>query len=105
MKKCPNNDSKNSNEVIGYYNKDGILIYLDSSSKSNLSRNNARLSATCETKECTNWTGKECSIPSKILNNIKNTIIYNSENCIIRDKCRWYYQEGIKICKVCPVIK
>lgn len=100
MKKCPNNDTEEATEIIGHYDADGIIVY-----ESTKKEENIRRSAICETKNCTNWNGSECILPSVIMTEFATIdVLSRSKSCSIRKDCRWFHQEGIKICKICPVI-
>ncbi len=102
MKKCPNSDTEEATEIIGYYDTNGILVY-----ESTKKEENIRRSASCETKHCLNWNGSECVLPSFIMTQYATIDVLNadrSETCSIRKDCRWFHQEGIEICKICPVI-
>ena len=106
MKRCPNSYSDSKDEIIGSYNNQGTIVYYKTSIDS-FKKDNLRFSSKYETKNCTNWTGSECSLPSKILSTIKEVSISNSNylDCRIKKDCRWFYQEGIEVCKICPVVK
>lgn len=106
MKKCPNSYDNSKSETLGYYNNNGVLVYSETDDNLVL-ENNLRFSSNCETTNCKNWSGRKCIIPPIILSNIKEFPNSNSNylKCTIKKECRWFYQEGIQICEICPVIK
>lgn len=55
---------------------------------------------------CKQWTGKECGV-AKEFSEANNHVPDDNENlpdCMIRQQCRWYSQEGGRACRICPFV-
>ncbi len=64
-----------------------------------------RFTGTCQQEHCRQWTKKGCGIALRISRHL-DEIDKDSRipDCSLRKDCRWYRQEGIHICKICPYV-
>lgn len=105
MKLCPNSISGKYSIPIGVFEK-GMskkVVYIDGNTDLHDSDTIVRVANKCHTNKCLNWEDNKCSLPSLFLSAIDD-IISNQEKCMIKDSCRWFAQEGGRICLKCPLI-
>jgi hypothetical protein len=62
-----------------------------------------RLAATCEEHKCPHYHGTDCQLATRIVQ-ILPAVVDTLPPCIIRQECRWYYQEGRAACQRCPEV-
>lgn len=66
-----------------------------------------RFSNVCLESGCKHWQGESCGCLRKVLKDIENLSLSKDTTlpqCSIRDKCRWFHQEGRRACDVCPLL-
>lgn len=111
---CPSGPLKKGATLLGQFKDSNVLQYekelktIDDTMAEKFNKENAssyRAAITCASKGCYNWNGKECTVPDQMrpLLNIEPTA--EVENCVIRNTCRWFSQEGYSACEICPLIK
>ncbi|GLR15787.1 hypothetical protein [Portibacter lacus] len=110
-KMCPSAPLKKGYSVFGKF-IDGKLEYydeiitIDSEMLDTVKRENVRTTMPCVSKGCGNWSGDKCTVPDQM--NFFLTPIEDEsqfENCPLRKSCRWFFQDGIKACGICPLIE
>ena len=62
-----------------------------------------RLAATCAEHKCPHFDGADCQLAARIVQ-ILPVVVNTLPPCIIRQDCRWYWQEGGAACQRCPEI-
>src|SRR6185369_4144828 len=62
-----------------------------------------RLAATCAEHKCPHFDGADCQLAARIVQ-ILPAVVDTLPPCIIRQDCRWYWQEGGGACQRCPEI-
>ena len=64
-----------------------------------------RFAETCVTSACKQWRNGKCGVIDKAIQiDIDKYKKSQIPECAIRAECRWYHQEGINACFVCPLI-
>ncbi|HOZ91025.1 MAG: hypothetical protein JNK36_09710 [Bacteroidia bacterium] len=66
-----------------------------------------RFSNVCLETGCKHWTGAACGCVGKVLKNVEDLTLKKDAilpQCSIRERCRWFYQEGRMACDVCPLL-
>jgi hypothetical protein len=65
-----------------------------------------RFAGKCIQHGCKQWTGKQCGVIKEYAD-VNDHVTGNEvalPDCIIRERCRWYSQEGGKACMICPYV-
>lgn len=62
-----------------------------------------RLAATCAEHKCPHFDGTDCRLAARVVR-ILPAVVDKLPPCIIRQRCRWYAQEGGAACRRCPEI-
>jgi hypothetical protein len=65
-----------------------------------------RFAGKCIKGGCRQWTGHECGV-IKEYSEVNDHLVADElplPACIIREKCRWFGQEGGKACMICPYV-
>ena len=66
-----------------------------------------RFSQPCVEAGCSQWTGTRCGVIDRVVQAGADAE-YVSESsppaCGIRPACRWFAQEGVQACAVCPLV-
>jgi len=113
--KCPNHLPKAGNDLFGFLNKNGEIVFLpkpieateefieNAQKKGGPLEKRFRFSGNCSKKGCGHWDKEKskCSL-------VNNIISINNQSeegelfpCSIRKECRWYAQEGALACFNC----
>lgn len=107
---CPSHRSTGA-RLLGVRQHDGTIsmlpapLLINEEDFANTPERSFRFVSDCSHNGCTQWTGKDCGIASRIvqfLNEIQpaDTIPV----CSIRNRCRWHHQQGYEACRICPYI-
>jgi hypothetical protein len=78
--------------------------FLDSVKSGNAPEERFRFVNKCALGGCRQWTGKACGIALRVVHFLGNQQQGELPACSIRSSCRWFGQEGDKICALCPYI-
>ncbi|MBG1261942.1 nitrogen fixation protein [Nostoc commune] len=62
-----------------------------------------RTAASCATKLCQHFDGKDCRLATRIVQNLP-MVVEELPPCSIRRDCRWWQQEGKAACMRCPQV-
>lgn len=62
-----------------------------------------RVASTCAEGNCRHFTGRKCSLASRIVAGLPE-VVERLSACTIRSSCRWWHQEGPAACYRCPQI-
>lgn len=62
-----------------------------------------RFTAPCATAECSHFDGHDCRLAAKLVETVPLRAA-TLPPCRIRRDCRWYQQEGMSACLVCPLL-
>jgi hypothetical protein len=65
-----------------------------------------RCAAPCEGGRCAHWSGR-CGVPdmvAKVALEHNRTLSAAALDCPIRSNCRWYEQQGLSACQICPSV-
>jgi len=112
---CPSAPVKKGLDVFAYFDDKKDLQYLEETEpitvvmidelKLSSTSTSLRAAMPCATKGCINWDGSRCSVPDQMNYLLKEKIKPNPIlSCAIRTSCRWYAQEGIAACSICPLV-
>jgi len=64
-----------------------------------------RFANSCAEDKCAQWTGKKCGVIGVLFTETKKKgLTETPKKCSIREVCRWFDQEGISACSVCPLV-
>ena len=64
-----------------------------------------RFANKCAKSGCRQWDGSSCGVMNTLA--VANRHLEGEavlRPCIIRDSCRWFYQEGKTACTICPFV-
>jgi hypothetical protein len=64
-----------------------------------------RFSEPCVERGCKQWTGSACGVVQRVLAAEAPREDLDLPACGIRQRCRWFAQEGPPACMVCPLIR
>lgn len=116
---CPSSTCHEGAVLIAVLGEDGRLGYLrpplivdeafsEASKKHGDPESRFRFADTCRQAECEHWSGRECSLVGRLIGARAATGLEATDRglprCAIRADCRWFAQEGVDACAVCPVI-
>ena len=62
-----------------------------------------RIAAPCQEKACCHFNGTDCRLATRLVQLIP-AVVESLPPCRIRPDCRWFVQEGIAACRVCPQV-
>ncbi len=80
--------------------------FIESANKGRVPEQRFRFANKCVKSGCAQWTGNQCGVIKRVLENIDQSIMkVELPECKIRPECRWFSQEGSNACRVCPLIK
>jgi hypothetical protein len=114
---CPSAQPEMSNAVIlgvrGVSSDDSLISYLENPapvSSKLLALTEPlpptevyRIAATCEEKACRHFDGSSCTLATRIVQ-ILPAVVDVLPPCKIRNRCRWFQQEGRAACLRCPQV-
>ncbi len=66
-----------------------------------------RFSNVCLENGCKHWQSESCGCLRKVLSNVESLLLNKDTTlpqCSIRERCRWFHQEGRMACDVCPLL-
>lgn len=65
-----------------------------------------RFAGKCVKSGCKQWTGTKCGVIKEFseYNPHLDNMEFPLPDCIIRNRCRWFSQEGNKACIICPYV-
>lgn len=65
-----------------------------------------RFASPCAAKGCANWSGHHCMVLdiARQLTHIEPLDDTTLPACSIRNTCRWFMQDGVNACHICPKI-
>lgn len=114
---CPSAQQEMSNAVIlgvrGSSSEDSLISYLENPAPVSskllalteplLPTEVYRIAARCEEKACRHFDGNSCSLATRIVQ-ILPSVVDVLPPCKIRNRCRWFQQEGRAACWRCPQV-
>jgi hypothetical protein len=68
-----------------------------------------RFGSKCASGGCGNWSGQKCQVIEKVREEVDRTIQQGTTghvlpSCAIRDRCRWFSQQGAGACYYCEFV-
>jgi hypothetical protein len=60
-----------------------------------------RFANTCGQQNCAHWSRDHCSLAETLVTTESSTQSADLPACGIRDSCRWFIEQGLKVCAVC----
>jgi hypothetical protein len=114
---CPSSVAKPGAELFGIQNKSGRIEYLDESvvvdktfvetaRQGRVPEERFRFASNCNKNGCAHWAGEVtgCGLVGKIVEVMNRKAEATLVACAIRDRCRWFHQQGATACANCDEI-
>ena len=116
---CPSSKCQEGAKLIGVVKEDGHVDMLKqpleineefvlSAKEGRIPESRFRFANTCLKGACEQWDGCRCSVIDGILDHISKSSrkIETKEirECTIRPNCRWFNQNGMSACLICPLV-
>lgn len=117
---CPSAPATEGAQVIGLMGADGVLGYLgtpmtatrefiDLASRRGEPTERIRFSSPCQEAACLHWRDERCGLSEQLVarNDAAGPVVADDDRlpaCAIRARCRWFAQEGVQACRVCPIV-
>lgn len=111
---CPSYVAKPGATLFGIVNAEGKIDYLpeaveidktfvDEAKKGRTPEARFRFAGNCAKSGCHQWDkeGHNCSLVGRIVNALDRPVQAALQDCAIRDRCRWFAQEGASACANC----
>lgn len=113
---CPSSRCEEGNLLIGRVLDDGSVAmmreprvvteaFVAEAAKVGSPERYFRFSSPCASDRCIHWTHGECQVPSLVRSSKTSDRVAIAKPCGIRQKCRWFAQEGIEACVLCPLVR
>lgn len=110
-KSCPSAPFKEGLSVFAKIENDHFaftedLIKIDKEMLETSSGTDYRATMKCVTKGCVNWNGNRCTVPQQMAYFIDARTDHDDySNCGLKPSCRWFAENGVKACQMCPLIR
>jgi hypothetical protein len=117
---CPSAPADIASILLGVIKPDGSVAFLpeqievsreflEVAAKGRTLESRFRFSTTCRAGACKQWANDECSLPARLANTPTQASAARGREtyipkCSIRDQCRWFDQEGLAACRICPLV-
>lgn len=114
---CPSTVAKPGAELFGVQNGSGRIEYLDESividqtfvdvaRQGRAPEERFRFASNCAKNGCSHWAGQStgCGLVGKIVDAMNRKAEATLVACAIRDRCRWFHQQGAAACANCDEI-
>lgn len=114
---CPSAVAKPGAELFGVQNALGHIEYLDkpivinktfleTARQGRSPEERFRFASNCIKNGCGHWTGQEtgCGLIDKVVDAMNRNAEAKQVACVIRDRCRWFHQQGAAACANCDEI-
>lgn len=111
---CPSYVSKPGAKLFGIQNSEGKIDYLqetitidqtfvDTSRQGRPAEERFRFAGKCIEKGCHQWndSAHQCGLVSAIIERMNSPLANAPQHCPIRNRCRWYAQQGMEACANC----
>ena len=113
---CPSAPASSGAALLGLVNTDGKIAFLPDlmpidaeflalAEEGRPLGQRFRFTHKCVKSACGYWSNSKCNV----LDNVREHIDFQEEttfpDCAIRPQCRWFLQEGVQACRICPLIK
>lgn len=115
---CPSSSCHEGAVLIAVLGGDGRLGYLrpalpidqefvDSCERHGATESRLRFADECRQGGCENWSGRDCSLVGRLISARPDSAAASDGSlprCAIRADCRWFAQEGLRACGICPLV-
>ncbi|MGF7217837.1 hypothetical protein GGR92_004014 [Spirosoma lacussanchae] len=114
---CPSSIAKPGAKLFGIQNASGHVEYLDepitvdktfveTARQGRAPEERFRFATNCIKTGCGHWTGEAtgCGLVNKIVDGMNRNAEATLVACPIRDRCRWYHQQGATACASCDEV-
>ncbi|MDB5282471.1 MAG: hypothetical protein JWO06_1546 [Bacteroidota bacterium] len=116
---CPSSKCAEGSKLIGLVKEDGHVDMLETpleitedfikaAAEGRNPQSRFRFSNNCVQGACKQWTGSRCGVVDGILDHVaqgKTKVeVQAIKDCAIRPVCRWYNQNGLAACEICPLV-
>ena len=96
------------NGRISYLNEQVVVdqTFVNTARQGRTPEKRFRFADTCVKSGCKQWTGSRCGVIDKVLE-YKESLAPDEATlpkCSIRSRCRWFSQQGVDACHVCPIV-
>lgn len=114
---CPSSSCQKGATLLGVVQNDKTVTllnmpltidkaFVDKTKEAGSPEKRFRFANKCVKNGCKQWTGSACGVID-LLAKINTNIEENDaplKPCMIRDRCRWFKQEGKKACTICTFV-
>lgn len=112
---CPSYVAKPGASLFGIVQEDGKVEYLpepipidktfvEEAAKGRPAEERFRFSGNCAKGGCHQWDGHQCGLVGKIVKALDRSLEGSLQPCPIRERCRWFAQQGAQACANCNEI-
>lgn len=113
---CPSSKAQKGAQLLGVRQEDGkvailpqtLMIdesFISEANKVKPAEQRFRFTNKCIESGCAQWTGSRCGVADKIVSVLAHLPIEEElPQCAIRPDCRWFRQNGVNACKICPFV-
>lgn len=111
---CPSGRCQEGSALLGIWGPGGRLVYtpglpeLDAAMAARFEANGGsagfRFSEPCLEDGCGNWGAGGCEVARAAARHAASAEPGHLPQCGLRHSCRWYHQEGLAACRVCPFV-
>ncbi len=111
---CPSATNSSGASLFGVVNVHGVVSFLpekvelteeliELGNQSGSAESKFRYTSKCVESGCNQWTGSACGVIHQLKDLDLSEMEQKVQRCPIKQECRWFFQEGISACKICPL--
>lgn len=112
---CPSAKGKQGSLLLGVRQNGSISIlphalqmdeqFIKKANETAPAEQNFRFANKCVEGGCKQWTGSRCGVADKMIGFLDKVIASDQLiPCSIRNRCRWFLQNGNEACNICPYV-
>ena len=112
---CPSARCEEGAVLLGIVGSDGRIAYLnprveidaafvEKAHEGRSPEKRFRFASKCVEERCHYWTGSECGVIHRVLEDAPPPTAEDLPRCSIRSDCRWFAQAGADACHACPLV-
>ena len=114
---CPSARCTVGSRVMGVVQHDGTVAYLhkpiavdadfvEIATRGRPPEERFRFADKCAEGGCSQWTGSRCGVSDRIVRHFADDATRSGKipECGLRPTCRWFRQNGLDACTVCPLV-
>lgn len=111
---CPSATNSSGASLFGVVNAKGVVTFLPQKvelteelitlgNQNGPAESQFRYTSRCAESGCNQWTGTACGVIKKLKELDLSEFEQKVQRCPIKGECRWFHQEGLSACKICPL--